>query len=86
MAGPKKQPSGAARQKPGSTGKGAYYHIEVRPKTGFDTFPYRNIFYVACPEPLPHRISSTPSRNPAGGEILELLANQERPVGEKDQL
>ena len=32
------QPEGRRRAKPGSTGKGAYYHIEVRPKGQFTTF------------------------------------------------
>jgi hypothetical protein len=32
------QPEGRRRAKPGSTGEGAYYHIEVRPKRQFTTF------------------------------------------------
>jgi hypothetical protein len=32
------QPEGGGRAKPGSTGKGAYYHIEVRPKKQFAMF------------------------------------------------
>ncbi len=32
------QPEGRRRRKPGSTGAGEYYHIEVRPKREFVTF------------------------------------------------
>ena len=32
------QPEGRTRKKPGSTGKGEYYHVEVRPKSGFVSF------------------------------------------------
>ena len=32
------QPEGRGRQKPGATGKGNYYHVEVRPKAEFTTF------------------------------------------------
>src|SRR6266508_3005949 len=32
------QPEGRGRAKPGTTGKGEYYHIEVRPKKEFTTF------------------------------------------------
>lgn len=32
------QPEGAGRQKPGATGEGDYFHIQVRPKTEFTTF------------------------------------------------
>src|SRR4029453_16044428 len=32
------QPEGRTREKPGSTGEGEYYHIEVRPKGQFATF------------------------------------------------
>jgi hypothetical protein len=32
------QPEGRGRAKPGSTGEGAYYHIEVRPKKQFAMF------------------------------------------------
>jgi hypothetical protein len=32
------QPEGDGRAKPGSTGEGEYYHIEVRPKEQFVTF------------------------------------------------
>ena len=32
------QPEGRARAKPGSTGRGDFYHIEVRPKGEFETF------------------------------------------------
>jgi hypothetical protein len=34
----KAQPRGRVRAKPGSTGEGEYYHIEVRPKSLFVTF------------------------------------------------
>ena len=32
------QPEGRAREKPGATGEGEYYHVEVRPKGQFTTF------------------------------------------------
>lgn len=32
------QPEGRSRKKPGSTGKGKFYHIEVRPKSQFTSF------------------------------------------------
>jgi hypothetical protein len=32
------QPEGRKRARPGSTGKGEYYHVEVRPKGQFRTF------------------------------------------------
>jgi hypothetical protein len=31
------------RKKPGSTGKGDYYHVEVRPKAGFVTFRTQDV-------------------------------------------
>ncbi len=34
----KAQPEGGKRAKPGSTGKGEYYHVEVRPKDEFVSF------------------------------------------------
>lgn len=39
----RKQPEGRSRQKPGSTGKGAYYHVAVRPKTDFVTFRTQDV-------------------------------------------
>lgn len=37
------QPEGKARAKPGTTGEGKYYHIEVRPKTEFATFHTQDV-------------------------------------------
>ena len=37
------QPQGRARQKPGSTGQGGYYHIEVRSKGDFVTFRTQDV-------------------------------------------
>jgi hypothetical protein len=37
------QPEGRSRRKPGSTGGGEYYHIEVRPKRAFVTFRTHDI-------------------------------------------
>lgn len=37
------QPKGRKRQKPGTTGKGDYYHIVVRPKEGFVTFRTQDV-------------------------------------------
>ena len=37
------QPQGRARQKPGSTGKGGYYHVEVRSKGDFVTFRTQDV-------------------------------------------
>lgn len=34
----KAQPEGGARETPGATGQGEYFHIEVRPKRQFTTF------------------------------------------------
>lgn len=42
MAATKKQTT-TTRKKPGSTGKGDYYHIEVLPKTGFVTFRTQDV-------------------------------------------
>jgi len=40
---PLAQPEGRTRKKPGSTGKGGYYHIEVRPKGEFVTFRNQDV-------------------------------------------
>lgn len=37
------QPEGRGRQKPASTGKGNYYHVEVRPKGEFTTFRTQDV-------------------------------------------
>ncbi len=37
------QNNGHVRQKPGSSGKGDYYHVEVLPKTGFVTFRTQDV-------------------------------------------
>ncbi len=37
------QPQGKKRRKPGSTGEGSYYHIQVRPKSGFKTFRTQDV-------------------------------------------
>ncbi len=37
------QPEGRARKKPGTTGEGAYFHIEVRPKGEFVTFRTQDV-------------------------------------------
>jgi hypothetical protein len=37
------QPEGRTRARPGSTGEGSYYHVEVRPKTGFKTFRTQDV-------------------------------------------
>lgn len=37
------QPEGRARAKPGTSGTGKYYHIEVRPKTEFTTFRTQDV-------------------------------------------
>src|SRR5262247_3297453 len=39
----KAQPEGRGRAKPGATGKGAYYHIEVRSKREFTTFRTQDV-------------------------------------------
>jgi hypothetical protein len=43
MTASKKQSTTTKRQKPGSTGKGDYYHVEVLPKTGFVTFRTQDV-------------------------------------------
>jgi hypothetical protein len=37
------QPEGRGREKPGTTGKGSFYHIEVRPKREFKTFRVQDV-------------------------------------------
>jgi len=37
------QPEGRGRKKPGTTGKGNYYHVEVRPKSEFATFRTQDV-------------------------------------------
>jgi hypothetical protein len=37
------QPEGRGRRKPGSTGRGSYYHIEVRSKGDFTTFRTQDV-------------------------------------------
>ncbi|HEY8460532.1 MAG TPA: hypothetical protein VIM99_09145 [Blastocatellia bacterium] len=37
------QPEGRSRAKPGSAGKGGYYHIEVRPKSEFKVFRTQDV-------------------------------------------
>ena len=37
------QPEGHGRQKPGTTGKGNYYHVEVRPKDEFTAFRTQDV-------------------------------------------
>jgi hypothetical protein len=39
----KAQPEGRARKKPGTTGEGNYYHVEVRPKDEFTTFRTQDV-------------------------------------------
>ena len=37
------QPEGRGREKPGATGEGEFYHIEVRPKSEFKTFRTQDV-------------------------------------------
>lgn len=37
------QPEGRARQRPGSTGQGEYYHVQVRPKAEFVSFRTQDV-------------------------------------------
>jgi len=37
------QPEGRGRKKPGTTGKGNYYHVEVRPKSEFTAFRTQDV-------------------------------------------
>jgi len=37
------QPEGKDRKRPGTTGEGDYYHVEVRPKTQFTTFRTQDV-------------------------------------------
>ncbi len=39
----KAQPEGRGRQKPGATGQGDYFHVEVRPKSEFATFRTQDV-------------------------------------------
>jgi hypothetical protein len=43
MAATKKQPSTTKRQKPGSTGRGDYYHVEVLSKAGITSFRTQDV-------------------------------------------
>ena len=42
-SGGKTQSTGRTRKKPGTTGKGNYYHIDVRPKGEFTTFRTQDV-------------------------------------------
>ena len=42
-SGGKTQSTGRTRKKPGTTGKGIYYHIDVRPKGEFITFRTQDV-------------------------------------------
>ncbi|HEY2977296.1 MAG TPA: hypothetical protein VGJ35_04955 [Burkholderiaceae bacterium] len=37
------QPQGRDRARPASTGEGAYYHVELRPKADFTTFRTQDV-------------------------------------------
>lgn len=39
----RRQPQGRARARPASSGRGAYFHIEVRPKRAFRTFRNQDV-------------------------------------------
>ena len=39
----KAQPEGREREKPGATGQGEYFHVEVRPKSQFATFRTQDV-------------------------------------------
>ncbi len=39
----KAQPEGRGREKPGGTGQGDYFHVEVRSKSQFDTFRTQDV-------------------------------------------
>ncbi len=39
----KAQPEGRKREKPGATGQGEYFHVEVRPKSEFATFRTQDV-------------------------------------------
>ena len=52
------QPEGRARKKPGSTGKGEYFRIVVRPKSEFTTFRVQDIGRTGHTERLAGRRSS----------------------------
>ncbi|MDD5721122.1 MAG: hypothetical protein PHT16_01590 [Candidatus Pacebacteria bacterium] len=52
------QPEGMARQKPGTTGKGKFFRIEVRPKSEFKTFRIQDVGRKGGLERLAGRRSS----------------------------
>jgi hypothetical protein len=52
------QPEGRMRKKPGTTGKGKFYHIEVRPKGDFKTFRMQDVGEKGGLERLAGRRSS----------------------------
>jgi hypothetical protein len=39
----KAQPEGGTRERPGATGQGEYFHVEVRPQSGFATFRTQDV-------------------------------------------
>ncbi len=52
------EPQGRARRKPGSTGKGKFFRIEVRPKSDFKTFRIQDVGKKGGLERLAGRRSS----------------------------
>lgn len=52
------QPQGRNRKKPGTTGKGKFFHIEVRPKSEFKTFRIQDVGKKGGLERLAGRRSS----------------------------
>src|SRR3989338_1482709 len=52
------QPQGRSRQKPGTTGKGKFFRIEVRPKSEFKTFRIQDVWKKGGLERLAGKRSS----------------------------
>lgn len=75
------QPEGRARKKPGTTGKGTFYRIEVRPKREFVTFRVQDVGKKGGLERLVGRRSSG-----SWDTVTWLVAKEEAHVGPNGRL
>ncbi|MBI4087127.1 hypothetical protein HY416_04085 [Candidatus Kaiserbacteria bacterium] len=75
------QPEGRARKKPGTTGKGKFYRIEIRPKGEFKTFRVQDVGKKGGLERLAGRRSSG-----SWDTVTWLVAKEEAHVGPNGQL
>lgn len=75
------QPQGRGRKKPGTTGKGKFYRIEVRPKREFVTFRVQDVGKKGGLERLAGRRSSG-----SWDTVTWLVSKEEAHVGPNGQL